>query len=148
MIVDFERDKISFGGKLVDKGETKNPIKFQIRTKFQQPYKGTSEANAEKTTARDTVKYHKVDKNKGSCGIFESIDFSDEAKFGPLTFIEVEMKNYMNYGLTFRSQGNLPLLIENPEKVSSPPMDGFVIVMEHDPAIDPKCEARMVFELK
>ncbi len=148
MVVDFDRDKISFGGKIVDKGETKKPIKFQIRCKFQQPYKGTSEANAKKSTARDSIKYLKMDKKKGSCGIFESIDFSDEATFGPLSFIEVEMKNYMDHGLTFRSEGTIPLLLENPSKVASPPMDGFVIVFEHDPAKDPKGDARMVFELK
>jgi hypothetical protein len=148
VVVEFDRDKISFGGKIIDKGATKKPIKFQIRCRFQQPYKGASPESAKKSTAKDTIKYLRMDKKKGQCGIFESIDFSKDETFGPLSFLEVDMKNYMNYGLSFRSEGQLPLILENPNKTPAPPMDGFAIIFEHDPAKDPKGYARMVFEIK
>jgi hypothetical protein len=146
VVVEFDRDKVSFGGKIVDKGETKKPIKFQMRCKFQQPYHGMKVDK--KITAQDFIKFVKVDKKKDKCGIFETINFANEDTFGPLSSLEVQMKNYMNYGLTFSAEGNVPLTLENPYKVASPPMEGFVIVFEHDPEKDPQALSRMVFELK
>lgn len=148
VIVEFDRDKISFGGRIVDKGTTTKPLKFQTRCRFQQPYQRVDPDKEKAKLSKDKIKFVRIDKKKDSCGIIDSVNFADAEKFGPLSAVEVEMYAYGKPRLLFSSSGRTPIVLQNPNFEPLSPMKGFVIALEHDPVKDPNGNDRLIFEAK
>jgi hypothetical protein len=153
--INNDRGKISLGGKLLDPGTLKNPLRFAIIVNFPNGYPDNSEkaegkkeekAFADKTK-NDRLQLKWTDGKGVKPSLTEATDASSKEINGPgISALSLELSSFQGKKLEFFASDGSSFTLSNASGKSL--HDGFKATWLVDPAKDPEGKARLSFEVK
>lgn len=148
-----DRGVISLGGRIVDPGTTKNPLRFSIRVRFQESYeKDVLDDKKQIKAFEDKIKNDRLqliwtDKKRVKPSLFEDVDASSAELNGPgIAAMQLEMSSYQNNRIEIAAAGNSSMKLSN--TAPGPLYKGFSLTWSADPDKDPEDKARLMIEVK
>jgi hypothetical protein len=151
--IEQDRGMIAMGGRLVDPGTLKNPLRFTIHAKFPTayPYDKPKDLKEEKTFEKkiedDRIDLKWTDGKRIKQNLVDSVTASSPEINGPgIEAAQIEMAAYKGKKFVFMASpgSSMNLASEN----TGPLHKGFAIVWVPDPAKDKDGKARLSFEVK
>ena len=149
-----DRGMISIGGRLLDMGKVKNPLRFAVRLRIPNAYpdetpdgdKKKQKAFEEKTEG-DRVQLTMSDGKRIKPSTSKEIDAgSEEFNGAGITEAEFGFGSYQNNKVEVVASGNSVLKMSNSK--TGPLNGGFLLTWTAAPAKDPKTEARLHLVVK
>jgi hypothetical protein len=147
-----ERGKISLGGKLLDPGQLKNPLKFGIRVSFPNtdPFKKEQEEGKKKDSDKDKgdrLQLKRTDGKNVKLTLSELTDASSPEVSGPgITALNYEITSHQGKKVEcIATEGSFFTLSSTAGK---PLNEGFTALWLVDPAKDPAGRARLSLEVE
>ena len=151
--IEIDHGTLMVGGRLLDSGASKNPLRFGVRTVFPSAYK--SAKRTEKDDAKQFAKKIKDDRilivwTDGKRTKLESttkLDPESKAANGPgITDLKVEFSAYQGRGFGFKAapQSKIVLWARQEQEAH----EGFSATWYPDPAKDPEGKSRLSIEIK
>lgn len=147
--LEYDGDDFYVSGRLLDAGELKNPLEFQIRVKYGDVYRYTAPEKLKDETSRDSIETLSVDKKKNKIKVFEKVDLASEEINGKgLTFVEVQLKGLNSRKFLHEAQGACTLRLENNGGLAEAPLQGFSVIWQADAEKNKDGKARLHMEVK
>jgi hypothetical protein len=153
--IDDDRGKISMGGKLLDPGQLKNPLKFGIRVNFPNGYPHATDKpegkKAEKAFAEkiknDRLQLKRTDGKSVKLLLGETVDTSSKEISGPgVVALNFEVSSHQGKKVEcIASEGSFFTLANTAGK---PLSEGFTATWLVDPVKDPAGRARLTLEVE
>jgi hypothetical protein len=150
-----DRGKISLGGKLLEPGTLKNPLRFAILVSFPNGYPYDLERAAGKKEEKafaDKIKSDRL-QLKWTSGksvkpsLAEATDAASQEINGPgISALSLEMSSYQGKKVEFFASDGSSFTLSN--GAGKPLHEGFKATWLADPAKDPQGGARLIFEVK
>lgn len=152
--VSEDRGVISIGGRLLDMGKVKNPLRFAIRLRIPNAYPYDSPDGSKKEqkafegkSKEDRIQLTWNDGKRIKPSTSEAIDAGSEKFNGPgIKEAEFEFGTYQANKFEVVASGNSVLKLSNSD--TGPLRNGFLLTWTADPVKDPKGEARLSLEVK
>jgi hypothetical protein len=146
---EIDGDDVYVQGRLLDAGELKNPLRFEIRVRYGDVYRYTPAEKLEDETERDRIDTLGLDRKKGKIKVFEKVDLGSEAINGKgLSSVEVELKGLNYRKFSHEAQGASSLRLENAKGIADAPLQGFCVIWRVDKEKDPEHKARLYIRVK
>lgn len=150
--IDNERGKISLGGKLLDPGQLKNPVKFGLRVSFPNPdpFNKNKPEGKKKDADKDKgdrLQLKRTDGKSVKLSLSEPANLSSPEVTGPgITALSFVISSHQGKEVEcIATEGSSFTLSNTP---GNPLTDGFIAIWPVDPAKDPGGRARLIFEVK
>jgi hypothetical protein len=151
--IEQNRGVISMGGRVVDPGTLKNPLRFAIRVKFPTAYKYDNpkdkkeEKAFEKKIEDDRIDMKWTDGTRKKQGFNVALEAASKELNGPgIAAAEIEIAAYKGKKFLFIASENSAMTLWN-SKVE-PLHEGFTINWRPDAEKDKEGKARLSFEVK
>ncbi len=152
--VNEDRGVISFGGRLLDAGTLKNPLKFSLRLKFGDAYPSEKAGGGkndrkklEDKSRDDRLILTYSDGKRVKLSTTEKADASaSEANGMGIAAAEVEFSSYQ--GNKFLANSSAPIAMKISNSSANAFQNGFTLTWEADPVKDPQAKARLNIEVK
>lgn len=149
IFVSEEREGFSLGGRLLEPGKSKNPLRFVIEVRIPDVYadpKKDGEKKAVKAfeakTKRDRLQLVWTDKKRVKQSLTERVDAGSKEISGPgIAGVQLELDAYNGKKIEIMASENSVLTLAN--KPPAALMDGFSISWAADVAKDPEGKARL-----
>jgi hypothetical protein len=148
-----DRGTISLGGRIIDQGTLKNPLRFAIRLTFQEAYKYDTLDDKQKIkafenkTKNDRLQFIRTDNKRVKQSLFDEVDAKSAEVNGPgVTAIQLEMNSNFDRRLEISATENSSMQLSN--NAPSPLYKGFLLTWSADPAKDPEAKARLLIDVK
>jgi hypothetical protein len=154
IFVNEERGGISLGGRLLEPGTSKNPLRFVIDLKIPDVYtdakkggdKKAAKANEEKSK-NDRLQLIWTDKKAVKQSLTQKIDASSKEISGPgIAAVQIELDAYHGKKIEVTASENSSIALENKPPASL--IEGFSIIWTADSTKDPEGKARLIFGMK
>ena len=152
--IEQQRGVITMGGRLVDPGTLKNPLRFSLRVVFPNAYpekkpNGRKEEEAfEKQLKDDCVEVKWTDGKRKKQSFEKPVDVASKDLNGPgITAMEVVIAPYKDRKFLFTTTGNSTINLSNNGK-TAPLYEGFFINWMPDAEKDKDAQARLSLEVK
>ena len=154
MYIDEDRGVMAFGGRVLDPGTLKNPLRFSIRVKIPDVYadanKGIDKKEQkafEEKAKSDRVQLSWTDGKRVKQDADKAVDANSKELNGPgIAAAQITLSPYLGKKLEFVSSANSAMNLVG-EK-AAPLHSGFSLVWIADQAKDPGGKARLSFEVK
>ena len=154
MYIDEDRGVMAFGGRLLDPGTLKNPLRFSIRVRIPDVYadsnKGVDKKEQkafEEKAKSDRVQLSWTDGKRVKQDADKVVDANSKELNGPgIAAAQITLSPYLGKKLEFVSSANSSMNLGG-EK-AAPLHGGFSLVWIADQAKDPDGKARLTFEVK
>lgn len=155
VFVSEERGGISLGGRMLDPGTLKNPVRFAIALKFPNVYASAKKGGGDKKevkafedkTKRDRLQLVWTDKTRVKPSLSEKTDANSKEINGPgITAAQLELSPYDGRGFEITASENSSMRLSN--KQAGPLHEGFSLTWTADPAKDPEGKARLSIDVK
>ena len=151
--IEIDRGVLTVGGRLLESGTAKNPLRFGVRTVFPSAYKNAK--RTEKDDAKQFAKKIKDDRiqivwTDGKRTKLESttkLDPESKATNGPgITDLKVEFSAYQGRSFGFKAapQSKIVLWARQEQEAH----EGFSATWYPDPAKDPEGKSRLAIEIR
>lgn len=146
---------ISIGGKLLEPGHLKNPLRFVIKVDIPNAYPhdkkkdaGKKEAKAfEQKTERDRLQLKWIDGKSRKQSLSDSVDAASKEINGPgIAAMSLEFSSYQEKRFEFIASADSSMTLTNSGIGAL--NEGFAIVWQADTTKDPDGKARLSFEVK
>jgi hypothetical protein len=151
--IEQDRGVISLGGRVVDPGTLKNPLRFAIRVRFPEAYKYNNpkdkkeEKAFEKKIEDDRIDMKWTDGKRKKQELNVAMEAASKDLNGPgIAAAEIEISAYKGKKFLFIASENSAMTLWN-SKVA-PLHEGFTINWRPDPEKDKEGKARLSFEVK
>ena len=154
IFVNEERGGISLGGRLLEPGTSKNPLRFVIDLKIPDVYtdakkggdKKAAKAHEEKSK-NDRLQLIWTDKKAVKQSLTQKIDASSKEISGPgIAAVQLELDAYHGKKIEVTASENSSIALENKPPASL--IEGFSIIWTADSTKDPEGKARLIFGMK
>lgn len=143
----------SVGGRLLDAGTLKNPLRFSVRVKVPSAYPNEKKDNKnnskvfEKKIADDRIDLKWTDGKRKKLSSADEVEAVSKEINGPgLTSVQIEFNSYQGKKIEFITSENAVMTLWNDHK--APLHEGFSINWVPDPVKDPTAKARLSFEVR
>lgn len=137
---------VSGGGRILEKGELKNPIRFVINVKIPNCYSYEDDPDKlENKAKRDRVDLVMADKSRKKFDVIDPVDAEKESGNG-VKSARIDLAGFDGGRLELDAGNAGTFEFEN--RGPSPLYKGFTLGWKPDPAKDPKGEARFELEYK
>lgn len=157
-----ERGNLSLGGKLLNPGTLKNPLRFGIRVNFPTSYTNfndkpegkDSKADAKKAakaleekSEKDRLQLKMMDGKSRRQSLTDAVDASTAEVNGPgIAALSLEISSYQEKKIMLLASENSSMTLSN---TSAKPLNtGFSVIWTADSAKDPEAKARLSIEVK
>lgn len=151
--VEQQRGYILIGGRVLDPGTLKNPLRFVVNVGFSSMYHKVKKETKreisayEKKIKKDAIRLKWTDGESEKKTLSEPVDAKSTEINGPgISEIELETGAYKDRKFTFNAAPNSSMTLSN--KKPGPLHDGFTITWAADPVKDPEGKARFSFTVK
>ncbi len=147
-----DRGILAVGGRMIDPGTLKNPLRFGVRLDFGAPYRYVKAEDRESRVFERRIKDDEIrvvwtDGKRVKQAAAEPVDASSPALNGPgIARLEYEADAFQGKKFLFDASENSRIVLEN--RPETPLMDGFTATWYPDPATDLEAAARLRFQLK
>jgi hypothetical protein len=151
-VIEENRGVISLGGRLLDPGKLKQPVRFVIRVKFGSFYKvDNDDRKAQRTALKrisdDRLNLKWTDGKRVKVKFVDPMDATSKEINGPgVCAIRLETDAHRGKRFEFTASENSVMQLGNTR--DTPLYQGFYIDWIWDPAKDPEGKARLSFEVK
>jgi hypothetical protein len=147
-VAEFSSNEISLGGRVLDPGELKNPLRFAIRTQFREFYKNVdlTDRDEQRKYGDDELRLETLDGDRERIEMLEVVEAGKLCGEKGAESIRMEAKAYDGRRFEFTASENSAMWIE--ERSGKPLAEGFTIHWRADPAKDKEGRARLVIEIK
>ncbi len=151
--IEIDRGVILLGGRLIDPGTIKNPVRFGVRTTFPSAYR-----NAKKTEKDDAKQFAKklkddritivwTDGKRTKFDSTQKLDPESKAANGPgIADLKVELAAYQGRTFGFKATPQTKILLWARQEQEA--HEGFSATWYPDPAKDPEGKTRLAIEIK
>ena len=154
IFINEERGGISLGGRLLEPGTSKNPMRFAIDLKIPDVYADTKKGGDKKAAKAQEEKAKKdklqliwTDKKAVKQSLTEKINASSKEISGPgITSVLLELDAYNGKKIEVIASENSSITLENKQPASL--IDGFSMTWTSDISKDPEGKARLIFGMK
>ena len=154
LFVNEDRGAISLGGRLVDPGTVKNPLRFSIRLRFQDAYLYDEPSEDKKKIKafenkikNDRMQLVWTDRKRVKQSLSEAVDASSAELNGPgVAALQMEISSYLGARFEVSATGNSSMQLSNADM--KPLHRGFNLTWSADPEKDPEAKARLVIDVK
>lgn len=154
VVVSGDKGLISLGGRLLDPGSLKNPLRFSIQVKIPNAYpyeKGDADRKQQKAfedKARgDRLQLTWTNGKRVKQSTSEAVDAASDDLNGPgIAAAQIEFSSYQDNRIEVSASGNSVMKLSNARK--EPLNAGFLVTWSADPAKDPEGKARLNLEVK
>ena len=152
--VEQSRGTILIGGRVLESGTLKNPLRLVIRAAFSSPYpylkdnqnEKAAEAFKKKTKA-DGIAFKRLDRKADKLPVDQNVDAASPEVNGPgISEAEVRICSYDDRKFVFVASSNSAITLEN--QAGQPLSKGFSIKWHPDPAKDPAGSARIAIDVR
>jgi|GEM_PF-601365 len=157
-----ERGTLSLGGKLLNPGTLKNPLRFGIRVNFparytnsnDKPGENDSKADAKKAakaleekSEKDRLQLKMMDGKSRKQSLTDAVDASTAEVNGPgIAALSLETSSYQEKKIMLLASENSSMTLSN---TSAKPLNtGFSVIWTADSAKDPEAKARLSIDVK
>lgn len=152
--IDEDRGVMAFGGRLLDPGTLKNPVRFSIRIKIPNVYADTNKGpdKKEQKAFEEKVKSDRVqlawtDGKRVKQDADKPVDANSKDLSGPgITAAQIALSPYDEKKLEFTASANSAMTLAGEQ--AAPLHDGFSLIWMADTAKDPEGKARLTFDAK
>lgn len=152
-LVSEDRGMILLGGRILDPGTVKSPLRFSIRVKFPESYQYDILDDKQKIkafenkTKNDRIQIIRTDKKRVKPSLFEDVDASSAELNGPgVAALQLEMASFHDKKIEISAGENSSMLLSNPEP--RPLYKGFFLTWSADPVKDPEGKSRLMVDVK
>jgi hypothetical protein len=144
---EFNGDEIRAGGRILDKGELKNP-RFVIRVKFPNVYYYDEDAEKREDKAkRDRIDLVRTDRKKLKLDVLTPLDAESAEFSGPgIAQARIDLAGYKGHEFELDAGSNAAFEFWNRDEEAL--YKGFTLGWKPDPAKDPGGKARCVLKLR
>jgi hypothetical protein len=154
LILEQSRGMILIGGRLLDTGRSKNPLRLVVRAAFPSPYPFSKEIPNEKAAEifrkklkGDGIALTWTDKQTRTFAIDQDIDAASSEVNGPgIAEAEIKICSYDGRKIVFLASPNSGMTLEN--KPGHPLSKGFSLVWHPDTVKDPEGRARLAIDVR
>ena len=154
VFVDEEKGVIFLGGRLVDPGTAKNPLKFSIQADFPDAYPRVKKAGDKKAEdafeeriKNDRLQLTWTDGKRVKPQTDKALDAASKEVTGPgISALQVEFSSFQERKIGLVAAANSTMALVNPQ--SAPLHEGFTAVWTADAVKDPEAKARLAIEVK
>jgi hypothetical protein len=154
IFINEERGGISLGGRLLEPGILKNPLRFAIELKIPDVYvdakkNGDKKAGKafEEKTKNDRLQLVWTDKKRVKQSLTEAVDAGSAEINGPgIAGVQLELGAYHGRKIEVMASENSSITLEN--KPPAALVEGFSMTWTADVAKDPEGKARLSFGMK
>ncbi len=154
LYIDEDRGVMAFGGRLLDPGTLKNPLRFSIRVKIPNVYEDTNKGvdKKEQKAFEDKVKGDRVqlawtDGKRVKQDADKPVDANSKELNGPgISAAQIALSPYDEKKLEFTASANSAMKLTGEQ--AAPLHGGFSLIWAADAAKDPEGKARLSFEAK
>jgi hypothetical protein len=157
--IEIARGTILVGGRLLEAGKIKNPLRFGVRTTFLSAYKSSNkgektekeEKDAAKAFAKkikgDRIEITWTDGKRTKFGSDEKLDPESKKANGPgISELKVEMIAYQGRSFEFKAPPQTKILLWARQEQEA--HEGFSATWYPDPAKDPEGKSRLAIEVR
>lgn len=144
----FDGERMELGGRVVDPGGAKNPLRFAIRVTMREIYKGaeTEGKQFQRKVEDDEVRFETIDGKRGKIEMAETVDVAKETGKAGVRMLRMEAAGYEGRRFEFSATEGSAIEIRNtPDK---PLIEGATFTWRPDPVKDPQGKARLVIEIR
>ncbi len=151
LTLEQSRGLLSLGGRLLDAGTLKNPLRFSLRVRFPSAYardktEGKDAKAFEKKTRDDRIDLKWTDMTRKKQAFDEPLDASSSALNGPgIASAALDIGAYKGRKFFFTASQHSVMTLTN---AMGPLHEGFTLHWRADPLKDPQGKARLSIELK
>ena len=154
IFINEERGGFSLGGRLLEPGTLKNPLRFAIGLKIPDVYANTkkdgdkkAENAFEEKTKRDRLQLVWTDQKRVKQSLAERVDASSKEISGPgIASLQLELSAYDGKKIEVTASENSSIALVN--KPQSSLVEGFSMSWTADVAKDPEGKARLNYGMK
>jgi hypothetical protein len=154
LMLEQNRGMILIGGRVLDPGSSKNPLRLVVRAAFSSPYPFSKEIPNEKAAEifkkkikGDGIALKLTDKQARTFAISQDIDAASAEVNGPgIAEAKIKICSYDGKKFVFLASPNSAMTLEH--KPSQPLSKGFSLVWHTDPAKDPEGKARLAIDVR
>lgn len=154
IFINEERGGISLGGRLLEPGTLKNPLRFAIELKIPDVYAAMrkdgdkkAEKAFEERTRRDRLQIIWTDKKSVKPSLTERVDASSKEVSGPgIAAVQLELGAYDQKKIEVTASEGSSITLTNKPPASL--LEGFSMTWAVDMAKDPEGKARLGFGMK
>ncbi|MEO5715115.1 MAG: hypothetical protein ABIT37_16675 [Luteolibacter sp.] len=158
--VSEEKGAVSVGGKLLEQGTLKNPLRFVIRVNFPDAYASAKEKKAdpkedakkaarafEQRIEKDRLQLKWTDGKSHKQDLAANVEAGSKEINGPgIAALSLEFSSYQEKKFILLASENSSMTLSN---ASSKPLNtGFAVIWAADPGKDPEGKARLSIEAK
>ena len=152
--VEQSRGTILIGGRVLDPGTLKNPLRLVVRAAFSSPYPYLKDNQNEKAaevfkkkTKADGITFKRLDRKTDKLTVDQNVDAASAEVNGPgIAEAEVKICSYDSRKFVFVASANSAITLEN--QAGQPLNKGFSIKWRPDSAKDPESRARLAIEVR
>lgn len=152
--VNEDRGILSMGGRILEPGTLKNPLKFSLRIKFGDAYPNQKAALDKKEqkalddkTKDDRIQLSWTDGKRVKQSTTESVDAGSAEVNGPgIAGAQIEFSSYQDHKVLATATAPAAMKLANTRP--APLQEGFTLTWASDPAKDPEGKARLNVEVK
>jgi len=141
--MEFDGSKMFFGGRVLDPGKTKNPLRFAVKIVMRDLYHGADPTDREfrRKVKDDEVRYQTLDGKRGKIEMGEVVDVAKTVGEKGLSSMRFETDAYQGRRFEFSCVDGGAIQIEHPD--GKPLTGGMMITWRSDPAKDAEGKARL-----
>ncbi len=152
--VNEDRGVVSLGGRLLDPGTLKNPLRFSLRLKFGEAYPSEKtvrdrreQKEFEDKTRGDSLQLTWTDGKRVKQATTKSIDAGSAEVNGPgIAAAQIEFSSYQGNKFLATASASASMKLSN--SPAGALQDGFMLTWTADPAKDPQGKARLTIDVK
>ena len=142
------------GGRLVDPGAAKNPLKFSIKANVPDAYPRVKKAGDKKAVEafeerikNDRLQLTWTDGKRGKPRTDKAVDAASKEVSGPgISALQLEFSSFQERRIELVAAANSSIALLNPR--TAPLQEGFTAVWTVDAVKDPEGNARLAVEVK
>ncbi len=145
----IDGERIEVGGRVVDPGEAKNPLRFAIRLYAREFYPGAEadDKQFQRKVKDDEIRFETVDGKRGKIEMAEAVDVARATGAKGLSLLRMEAAAYEGRRFEFSATAGGALELQNPA-AGKLLIDGVTLTWRHDPAKDPEGKSRLAVEIR
>ncbi len=148
VVMEFDGSKLSIGGRVLDSGKLKNPLRFVVKTVMRDLYHGADPKDREfrRKVKDDEVRYQTIDGKRGKIEMGEVVDVAKEIGDKGLATMRFESDAYDGRRFEFSCVDGGAIRIEHP--AGKPLVGGMMINWYSDPKKDTEGKARLEISIR